>query len=326
MDFSISDGTTKTGWQLKTLTFALEQWPEDYEVVLSQCFNRAIDELTELYQQAGEEYFFNIELKIGEQPPLSEKTLWSLIFDSCGNDYQILTNYLTRWCEFAEASQWQVLPRPDEYHFVGEYALTLFFARYFDEDDSTTKAALPLYQCFTRFIKCCDLEHETYQDDLIHAVLQKLMCVDTDLFCELFCFRLMHGQLTYSEMGYRLLNKYLHPGLQRPGLLKPVLDFFIQNKNDAHFELSPHYGTLIRHLLGAVYGNNHEQIEDVVKYVEQGFGFEFLPVHPCLFYGVQRVMDECATHKKNHPDSNNKFYSGFHIYDGQTKQWLAIDK
>lgn len=323
MDYHIEDRTSKTGWPVKNLVFQLDGLDIDSVKTIQNCLGQSFLILSELKQTLDNEHYFTIEVKVGEQLLLSEKTLWSVIFDACGNDYQFLINHINQWCDTLDSEEYETLPRTDEYHFIGENAFKLFFERYFDDELSITKQSEDLYRCFIRFIKVCDLDHETHQDELIHAVLGKLKLTNKSLFCELFCYRLMNGQRTYMEMSHRDIYRYLHPAPDN-SLFKLVLDYFISLKNDTRFALYPDDGQVVWHLAAAIYGNNQAQINEVVAYVEQNLGFNFAPVNDRLFRHIQRVMDECDATFNNRRESKTKYSTGLHFYDGESKKWLNI--
>lgn len=323
MNYHIEDSTSKTGWPVKTLVFEIASIVESK--VVKDCFRQAVDIFSKLYKELNKELHFNIRLSLTGGITLSEKTLWSMVFDDDGIDHSFLVEYIDSWCSIADSVDDGILPRPDEYHFVGETAFLLFFERFFDSDTSLSQSAMPLYHCFSRFIQRCDLDHETHQDELIQKVLQKLRWLDTPLYCELLCYRLNNGQINYFDNGCRGIKQFLAAGKNGKLLLKPIIDFLISHNENHRFLLAPDDSEKFSYLLAAVYGNSEEQTKEVIAYIEKGISRELRPLRPSASNKLAGFKAECDAIVLGARPHKSQTDSGFHIFDWQTKEWRPYE-
>lgn len=319
MKYHIEESTSKTGWPVKTLVFETDTLVDSK--VAQDSFRRAFEILSKLDKELNEEHHFNIQLRLSGGITLSEKTLWSIVFDSTGDDYRSLIEYIDCWCNITNIEEYETLPRTDEYHFIGETAFLLFFERYFDADESLTQSAMPLYHCFNRFIQRCDLDHETHQDELIQKVLLKLRWLDTPLYCELLCYRLNNGQVSYFDSGCRGVKPFLAVGKGGKMLLKPIIDFLIDHNEDHRFLLEPDDSETFSYLIAAVYGSNEPQTNEIIAYIEQRISRKLRPLRPYAKEKLAGFKAECDAMVLGARVHESITDSGFHVFDWQIKEW-----
>jgi hypothetical protein len=278
--------------------------------------------LFEAEKSAKEDTMWPVMVDINGQLNISEEVLWTMVCDTLPNAKTLVLEYIQKLCRLAKDTEYGFLLCNDSRHFIGSYALLPFLTRYLLEAESRTTPALPVYDCFIKFIRCCDLEFETFQDEYIEKVLRKLIFVDEIKSVELLCIRLCNGQLT--DKDFRYLYHFLNPLGQRPSKLKLVIDYLTDSNNLETVDDVQDEESIYLRLCAAIYGHNLKETKEVIDYVRHKRGDK---LRPCCTYElneVQRIRSECDAFRALQPERDGYFNSSFHLYDQKNKQWLPL--
>jgi hypothetical protein len=273
-------------------------------------------------QEAEDETMYPIVVSIGSQLEISEQILWAMISDTLPNAKAFLVEYVQKLCQLAAQTEDGCLFYNDGNHFAGSFALFAFLDRYFELDECNSPAATAVYQCFIQYLRYCDLDFEVYQDGYIEKVLSELVFFDDDKFIELLCLRLCSG--VCCKKDFRYLFSFLDNFTSKPGYLKRAIDYLIDSENETEAYARTNEAIYLK-LCAATYGNNNKETDEVMDYVRQKMGDEFICADDFHWVEVQRIRDECDAFRKSQPSSENFINSSFHLYDQKNKQWLSLD-
>ena len=321
MKHRFDTGRSKTDYIQQTFVIEINELTQITLEALSKYLISHVHLIFEKHQTIDEDVMWPVAIDINGQLTISEAQLWNLVCDCVPDAQNLVIEYIQKLCNLAKETEYGDLLYSDEYHFMGSFALIAFLDRYFEQSESRTMAALPIYQCFIQFIRHCDLESETFQDEYIEKVLMKLVFVDNDKSIELLCLRLCNGQLAHKE--FRYLYHFLGYSTDAAGRLKSVIDRL--SKNDSGIRNSRRNdGSIYLRLCAAIYGDNLEETEEVMDYVREKRGEEFEELQPFQLPEVQRIRSECEAFRVSQPQSDAFYNSSFHLYDLKNKKWLPL--
>jgi len=141
---------------------------------------------------------------------------------------------------------------------VGQDPIYAYFDRFlrraFLDTRDDVAPLLEVIDCFMRFLRRCDLDHETFQDDYIVLCLRFLKWKDADRLLELLYLRLTRDQ----NSGVRPDQRGLLTG---DGFLKRIVDRYLADSEQAW-----HLHESVVELCCAVYGSNDALTDDVLAY------------------------------------------------------------
>lgn len=191
-----------------------------------------------------------------------------------------------------------------------------------DEDAKKSREdILRIADCFLRFLKCCDLDHEVYQDEYIQKLLRYLNYKDRNRFLDLLAFRLTSGQHGVGNTTYSILAA----NLDYPGGLRDVIDRLLLLKEDE--------GSIIEeddvlNLCAVVYGTRNELIAEVLSYCREKIdiyegSIEDKLTTKQLKYQSLRDID-INLRSKYAIRANRKVNTGFHEYSPKDDKWKWI--
>ena len=317
-------GKSKTGWSQQTLVIEVSQLDFETLQALPVYLINQVEFIYQKNEEIDEECMWPVMIDINGQFTISEKLLWAMVCDTLPNAKELVIQYLQKLCDLAKQSEYdEFLLYSDEYHFMGAFAVIPFLDWYFKQDESNTAAALPVYDSFIQYIRCCDMDTETFQDEYIEKVLNKLAFFNVIKLVELLCFRLCNGQLADKE--FRYLYHFLALPPDEPGRLKLVIDCLSDENNTDVASFIRSSEDIYLRLCAAVYGDHHKETEEVMDYVKQSVGKQLKPIHPRLLPYIQKIRSECEASSAFSSDNSGFSNSSFHLYDQKNKKWLPLE-
>jgi hypothetical protein len=313
-------GTSKTGFPQQS--FVIEIQTLDFET-LKALPVYLIDHCHLIFEEentTSEDTMWPVKVSIDGQLAISEKIMWEMVCETLPNAKDLIIDYIEKLCHLAKDKPHGELLLHDEYHYCGSFAIISFFDWFLEQDESATVTALPVYNCFTRFIMCCDLDIETFQDEYIEKVLDKLSSINSTQFIELLAIRLSSGQLAGKD--FRYLHHFLENPLSQPAHLKELIDYLTDSNN---INIDEYYRTKSAsylRLCAAIYGSNDKQTDEILDYANQRLKGKLKPIIPFQLKEIQRIKTECDAFRAFQPVSEKIINSSFHSYDLKSKQWL----
>lgn len=272
-----------------------------------------IDSLPLRYDLEGIETHLDcrpLSFEIGGEFVFTERAIWALLIE--------MPDGATRVVEYVDAVI-DGLDSNDDLAFyshldvVGQDPLYAYFDRYIRREwlDSprNLKPYFKVTDCFLRFLRRCDMEHETFQDENIRLALRFLKHRDTERFLDFLVFRLSTGQ--HYELSANQYNL-----LEGDGVLKSVIDGILPIVDSGW----PLRVDILR-LCYAVYGSNARLTEDVLAYyrdmVDLGEGHDLKNFRRNL----QLIQEQRDSVWKRLQRNLN---TGFHRYDKKKQEWSKL--
>jgi len=193
-----------------------------------------------------------------------------------------------------------------------------------------------VYRPFIKFLRHCDMDHETWQDDYISRALTRFRHAESetelDQLFELLYFRLFNGQsiLIAAEKDFR----YLYRFLCYKGGLRRVVDGILSDEElkEAYMDCEE-YPYL--KLCACVYGSDENKTREVINYVQGRVENELIPCVDYQLGELEDMREECddflaaqrpAYEKyKGSPNCPEDLDSGFHRYVIAEDEWTRRD-
>ncbi len=197
-----------------------------------------------------------IQFELSGGSKISERGIWALILDQPGG-----VSSVSRYVDAAieHRPHGEVLGFYSFLDVVGQDPIYALISRihpeYLIEEPKSLDEFIQASDCFLRFLRHCDMDHETYQNEYIDIVLGFYMKYDMERMVNLLAFRLTSGQ-------YTDLRKDKVRFLLKNGAFKAVVDKLLDM---GCWKNGWNYGDLFV-LCSAVYGRSLELIEEVVQY------------------------------------------------------------
>ena len=252
------------------------------------------------------------ELRGGKR--ISERGIWALILDQSDTLLSV-PRYVDAVIDYR--SQAEDLGFYSFLDVVGQDPLYALISRvnpeYLTEDPELLNQFIPATDCFLKFLRHCDMGHETYQDDYINIMLDFYMKHDAERMVDLLAFRLTNGQ--HTELGKGKVRYLL-----KRGVFKALVDKLIEMNcwNDGWS-----YGNLFV-LCSAVYGKANDPIEEVIQYCSalQNLGERSLDRY------AQRDSERLALYSDvivaERVTYGAGVDTGFHQINKSNETWLSI--
>lgn len=251
-----------------------------------------------------------LSFEVGGESVFTERAIWALLIEMPGG-----ANHVVKYVDAAinGSDSNDDLALYSHLDVVGQDPLYAYIDRYLRRAWLDSPLDLEPYfnvtDCFLRFLRCCDMEYETFQTENIELVLRFLKRRDKQRFLDLLVFRLSTGQhCRLSANQYDLL--------EGDGVLKSVIDGILPIV-DSGWSLRVD----ILELCYAVYGSNAALTEDVLAYyrdrVDLGEGHDLK--------NFQRELQLIQEWR----DSVWKWWqrnlnTGFHRYDKKKQEWSKL--
>ena len=251
-----------------------------------------------------------LSFEVGEQSLFTERAIWALLIE--------MPDGATHVVRYVDA----VIDRTDSnddlafyshLDVVGQDPLYAYVERYLRRASLDSlrdlEPCINVTDCFLRFLRRCDMDHETFQNTNIELVLRFLQRCDKKRFLDLLVFRLSTGQ--HCELS---ANQY--DLLEGDGVLKSVIDGILPIVDSGW----PLRVDILR-LCYAVYGSDAWLTEDVLAYyrdrVDLGEGRDLTNFQRNL----QLIQEQRDSVWKLWQRNLN---TGFHQYDKNKHEWSKL--
>ncbi len=197
---------------------------------------------------------------------------------------------------------------------VGQDPIYAYLGRYFFEAESEppmdVEGALAMADCFLRFLRHCDMDHETYQDDYIKLALSFLQRHDVDRMIDLLIFRLTTGQHSEPSRDHTDL-------LLINGVFRRVIDDLLST--DFYF-----YDDLVL-LCHCVYGHAEKPTREVLSYCQQRKSINEQPLNKHTQRRAAWIGEFTELRLRDFGNRTHGINTGFHTYKPATNDWSRID-
>ena len=251
-----------------------------------------------------------LSFEIGGESMFTERAIWSLLIE--------MPDGATHVVEYVDAVIDGLDSKDDLAHYshldvVGQDPLYAYFDRFIRrawlDSPRNLKPYFKVTDCFLRFLRRCDMDHETFQNESIRLAFRFLKHRDKERFLDLLVFRLSAGQhCELSADQYKLL--------EGDGVLKSVIDRILPIVDDGW----PLRVDILQ-LCYAVYGSNAALTEDVLAYygdrVDLGEGHDLKKFQR----GLQMIQEQRDSIWKRWQCNLN---TGFHRYDKKKQEWSKL--
>jgi hypothetical protein len=305
-----------------------------------------IHHLLDMAFKDGNEYKyhkFSVRLKI-EDKIIPEKLMWSMVVRNLPNAEELVTAYIDKLCQLAASNDTcessedycrKDLPWSAQEYQIGAYALIEYLDWRYEIDSFVSAALGKIFITFLKYLKHCDLDHETWQDDYIRRILSRFNYsnseAEIDNLMTLLHFRLFNGQssILALEKDYDYLYRLLcfKGGLQK--IIKIILnDNYL--KEDGELFYSEY---IYLKLCACVYGSDEAKTIEVLDFIKQKVGddlfacskyeiaeLETIKSKADAFLGSRFPLYEKLKGCTNCPDDLD---SGFHRYVIKEQTWYT---
>lgn len=292
--------------------------------------NYMLDLVETRYQMEGEYLLYArpIVLDIGAAQSLNERVIWSLIIEALPDAADFVISYVDKHIEPHVELQFTNCT-----DVVGEAALYAFFdsfvdnrprLSYYSAPETCRRDTLRVVDCFIRFLRHCDLDHEVYQHAYIEKVLDYLrMEEDYSRYVELLILRLTSGQVNldsnFPDVGYYLTQFRASEG---EGILKALVDHYLASEGDAALDQ-------IMKVCALFYGEEEDLVRDVMSYCEKvlQISIAFPPDDWDLkLHRTRRNLELQDIYRDSRSPSSwgwrpPPIRTGFHTYFPETGEW-----
>lgn len=267
--------------------------------------------------------FLPIEIAVGNSVRLSEDLFWRLVAENTETRGALNLSFVDALCARVGASRnlGGCLFYNTEEYCAGSFAL---FARLDYEFESSwsrlDRADLQVYDCFIRYLGCCDLDHEVHQDYYISNALTNLRVLSEQRYLDLLHLRLFNGQRAIDVQGYDYFRTHIGEEW-----LKTVLDYIVA-RNDAEFleRGARHYLEEYLRIVASVYGTDRARTQEIADYIRSKVKAP-IEIPGDIMAGSKDVQFACDGHRAAVRATKGLLDSGFHKYDRHRKQWLPAD-
>lgn len=261
---------------------------------------------------------------------ISERAFWIIVLKSHPDPISQIEGYVDahiahkekgaehKYFELDFCSYLDVVSQEGIYAFLDSNNAVLTGWASDEEAKGTKENILRVTDCFLKFLKCCDLDHEVFQDGYIQKLLHYLKYKDKNRFLDLLIYRLFNGQHGVSNTTYSILAASLH----YPGGLRDVIDRLLFLKEEEGYTNGEDD---VLHLCAVVYGTRNELITEVLNYcrgkieIYEGKIEDKLSPKQ-LKYQLLRDID-INLRSKLAIRSNRKVNTGFHEYSPEDDNW-----
>lgn len=250
-----------------------------------------------------------IVFEIGSSVRLTERAIWSILVE------------LPTGAESVESHVAAVIaatPEGEELAFystldvVGQDPLYAYFDRFLRrswlDPRRAEESLIRVIDSFGGFLRRCDMDHETFQDDYIGLALRFLQRRDPRRFVDLLAFRLTSGQLCElsADRGHLLTGD---------GVLKAVVDRVLAGEDGWSMRVD------VLRLCYAVYGSNAELTDDVLDYCRQRVDLD-------EDHDIKAFLRELSFVRDNRDlvwsRRQMNLDTGFHRYDKRQQRWTRL--
>jgi hypothetical protein len=313
-------GESKTGYHQQTFVIEVDALTAEVVAQLPEYLITNIHQIFEADEKVKTDTMWPVAIDVGGKLFVSEKVMWTQVFETLPNAKDLVTRYVNELCRLAKQTKWGDLLFNDEYHFAGSFALIPFLDRYLVRSKSISREALPVYKCFIEFIRRCDLDVETFQDEYIEKVLVELVCIDNQTAIELLCLRLCNGQLATKD--FRYLHLFFGYFIRKPVPLRELIDYVTDSGcPDVSCSCRVNESTYLT-FCAAIYGENLKETEEVMDYVRKKVDLRL--VRASQMRDIQRIRSECEAFRAYQLSQEGFYDTSFHRYDLQEKKWLPL--
>lgn len=251
---------------------------------------------------------------------LSERTMWALLVEQQGSSSWV-TSYVDTSIEYAREVCWA---NSDYYSLafctgtdvVGQEPLYAYIDRWISREIGQIadihENESKVIDAFERFLRSCDMDHETFQNAYIEKTIDYLYS-NPDRQADFIVFRMLNGQ--YDPVQNHIVGCLRN----RKGLLKMVVDRVLEEPEPAQS-----LAELVSILCAAVYGSKSELTSDVFSYCRQFREFDSEEIAPYFDRRIRRLQTE-TDQVVGHRSKKAIFSSGFHQYDPTAQSWLLLE-
>jgi len=315
-----------------------------FPVYLTENIHELIEVALLSHEDRDHEYFA-VQVEIDDGYTIPEYLMWANVVQNLANAEELIAGYINKICELTTHKDTAEsvakygpteLSWSDPEHPIGSYALIEYMDWASARKDFEQKPIGDIYQPFMKFLRHCDLDHETWQDEYIQKALTKFhhmdSAVELDNLFELLYFRLFNGQsiLIAAEKDFRYLYRFLcYKGGLRRIIDKILSDEVLQADSmdcDEYLYLK---------LCACVYGGDQETTSEVLGYVRRNIEEHLIPCVEQQLTELQDIRAECdeflaarrpAYEKyKGFPNCPEDLDSGFHRYVIAEDRWIRTD-
>jgi len=312
----------------------VEDWPDaavievGSEFDISELLDLLISNVDVMYDPEGSWEGIRakpLKLEFPSGIRISERSFWSVAIDVVPDIEIKIGEYVDAHIERSLRDVGGYLAFTSYLDVVGQEALYAYIdsrIRHESRQPLDPQKLTTFSDCFIRFLKACDMEHETYQNSYIYTLLDVLDST-SDQFFFLLTFRLFEGQMGLLG-GLRNDLVVLQRCLNRNGMLRKVIDFMISGYDDGVASPVGRYIEIVQ-VCSLVYGTDESPTSDVLEYCREHVELEENVRRPrnwlSLTRGVRDAYIAFATHGLvPYPPSN----TGFHEFSQPNRSWKRV--
>lgn len=317
---------------------------DEFSTYLTENIHHLMEIATHEHRGRSHE-FFAIRVEIDNAHTIPERVMWANVVQNLPNAVELITNYINKVCELTtrnDTAEFTTTFGPSELswadpeHPIGSHALIEYVDWASAMQDFERQPVGGIYEAFMTFLRHCDLDHETWQDEYISRFLTKFhhtaSAVELDKLFALLYFRLFNGQsiLIAAEKDFRYLYRFLcyKGGLKR--IVDSILSDDVLQKDYADCE-----EFLYLKLCACVYGSDEEKTGEILNYVQRSVNERLIPCVEHQRAELRTIRAECDEflamqlpayeQYKAYPNCPQDLDSGFHRYSIANDTWARTD-